>query len=178
MRFWKHVHLDGFDTMRAELLQFVHRSIDVRTCRFWNELDMDKLNAAVPELNRSIKNSLGTEPWMISAIVLKRSQSHLHVDHVFNQRGHQARLNLPLLNCENSQTVFYDVRGEPPMLTTPGDQTTIWDWKGKYEALDRVVLNQPTILRVRSPHAVFSFTSEPRIAITINLEVDPASFLN
>ena len=164
--------------MKDRLLSFVYDSVDVTSCRFWNELDLKKLDEQVPELGQSVYSALGTKIWLAAVLVLRKEQTNLHTDHTLGQRGQKARLNLPLLNCEKSQTVFYDAGDQPPVAINAFDNTKVWRWGSNFPVLTRVVLSEPTILRVSALHGVHSFTTAPRIALTLNLERDAAEFLD
>ncbi len=172
MKYWKRVVVDGFEQLKPQLLHRVLEKIDIKTCPFWNKLDAHEF----PELQRVVELSLGVKPLMMTALVLRERTTNLHVDHTFGQFGHKARLNLPLLNCEKSQTVFYNVGDLPPHRVSPRDGTKTWQW-GSYPRLTSFTLTEPTVIRVSAVHAVHSFTNEPRIALTLNLDKDAVSLL-
>lgn len=172
MKYWKRVALDGFEQLKPKLLSYVFESVDVERCQFWNQLDVQ----ALPELQSMIQRTLDVQILAVAALVLRQRTSNLHIDHTRGQFGHKARLNLPLLNCEKSQTVFYDVGDTPHWKVSQGDGTKVWRW-GSYPRLTSFTLTDPTVIRVSAVHGLHSFTTEPRIALTLNLEKDAVTLL-
>ena len=90
-----------------------------------------------------------------------------------------ARINLPLLNCENTYTRFYKnvITG-----VSKNPQSGIVSYpviNTDYELADKVELTQATILKVSEAHDVqLNDTPVPRIALTLGFSPNPVFLLN
>jgi hypothetical protein len=86
-------------------------------------------------------------------------------------------LNIPLINCEKSETLFYNyINPEEPEL-----QWHAWGPKNNEIRLidrnnvvlfDRITLDKPAFLKINMPHAVHNPTNEPRIVASIRIGND------
>lgn len=109
----------------------------------------------------------------------QRPVSSIHTDGSYEI--HQARINIPLINCEFSETRYYSTKSEPKHIA--------YNQHGSYrtaeaesfqedecELQDSFTLKVPTIIRVDVPHnVVVNGWRFPRIAATIGFETDPVS---
>lgn len=177
MNYWKRVPLDSFPLIQRKALEFVRANVNLTTAPFWSPLSTTALLKQVPELGESVKKALNTRIWLATALVLQKPQSSRHVDHIVGQRNQQARLNIPLLNCEQSETNFYDVGDTKPDTQFPTG-VKHWNWEHDFPIVSQVILSEPTILRVTAVHAVRSFSDQLRLALTLNLEEDPVVHLD
>ena len=90
-----------------------------------------------------------------------------------------ARINIPLLNCNNSYTEFYE-----NVITTDwiNPDTGIISYRvanNDYKLADRVELTQATVLRVSEAHKVhIDEAVVPRIALTLGFYPNPIFLLN
>lgn len=112
----------------------------------------------------------------ITLLTIYNSQSNLHTDHTTGlNSGVNIRLNLPILNCEESLTCFYDIPEEyrDKYQMTPGG-TKYWDSNliKKIQPVSSFQLSEPTLIRTSFPHIVFCL-KVPRIAMTISFREDP-----
>ncbi len=144
-----------------------------------------KIFDMIPELAEGIANFGPVKEF--SVLVLNGDTSTLHVDHNHGyNRGVQARLNMPLLNCKGSYTAFFEMDDETfsnhsvdffgrnygGLCWTPQVRESL-------KPTTEVELIQPTILRTSAPHTVFCRTCEfPRISLTISFQEDVVKYLD
>lgn len=109
-------------------------------------------------------------------IMYTHNPGHPHKD----QTQVQARVNVPILNCENTVTEFwqYDTVNEPEVIYQANGLP--------YQSFDSVPLtlahsvtiDQPTVIRVREVHSVRMLSElRPRITMTLLLDPDPVILL-
>lgn len=106
--------------------------------------------------------------WHSTGIVVVKPNGALPI-HTDTGR-HIWSLNIPMLNCSGSSTVFYEVNAEP-VFTPPKNGTTAYN---KFPSencieIDRFTLDRPALLRVNLPHNVVNLTVAPRIALAFRL---------
>jgi hypothetical protein len=100
----------------------------------------------------------------------KDDEEHLLKDAVSTVFAPKYVLNIPLINCENSTTFFYDYI-DPNKETS---DTHIWgggcvDYSNVFE-VDKFNLNKPAFLKVDVPHAVHNPTDSLRIVCSIRVD--------
>jgi hypothetical protein len=87
------------------------------------------------------------------------------------------RINIPLLNCNGTYTMFYEnVKSKRLILPTgaPFYMTTNKD----YIEADRVEINEPTIIKVCDAHnVIMNEHSAPRITLTLACTPDAGLLL-
>jgi hypothetical protein len=82
--------------------------------------------------------------------------------------------NIPLKNCESSETLFFEFIDPTDPNRNLGQHA--WgggcvDYNNIYEA-DRFKLDRPAFLKINGPHAVHNPTQEPRIVASIRIHKD------
>jgi hypothetical protein len=74
-------------------------------------------------------------------------------------------INIPLLNCAGSATLFYKLLKKDPDIyyaaTNCGGHA-----KSSVEEVFRFELDRPAVLRINVPHAVYNPHDEPRVVAT------------
>jgi hypothetical protein len=96
------------------------------------------------------------------------SQAPIHIDHT----PYKSRLNIPIMNCQYSSTVFYQADVEE-VKQQKNDNLKYIQCVNAIE-IDRVTVDQPTILRIDHPHQVIMDEDKfPRICLTVGCYPDP-----
>jgi hypothetical protein len=91
-----------------------------------------------------------------------------------------ARVNIPILNCEDTVTSFWhaDQEEQPERIQQPNGLFFEWYDEGKLTLMATVTIDQPTIIRVREIHSVRLLSERrPRITLTLRLDPDPVHLL-
>lgn len=74
-------------------------------------------------------------------------------------------INIPLLNCEGSQTLFYKLKNDNPDVF----YTVIGCGGHAHQDVEEVFrfeLDKPAVLRINVPHGVWNPNAEPRVVAT------------
>ena len=88
----------------------------------------------------------------------------------------QLVLNIPFRNCENSETKFYRdseknkhvIIGEMLPEIAPLDEAN---------KISSYVLDRPILFETQILHAVFNYSNQPRVAISLRFEKNPVDWL-
>jgi hypothetical protein len=129
----------------------------------------------VPEIKQAF-NQIGLNP-VFAAVHTMRLQedSAPHHDRV----QPLVRINIPLINCETSETIFYEDYEKSKIFINPHNGTTayIMEDESVLTKVDSVVLDYATILRVSALHSVRIGSGSPRISLTVGFDYDGLDLL-
>ncbi len=180
MIYYKPIELDYYDIIVRKCLSYV-KTIDKAYNRMvpqasWYNLDLRTLIKECPELVVAFKK-YDLRPIM-SAIFIMYNPAHtsIHIDSFPSQ----TRINLPLLNCKNTYTNFYESKNEPIKWINPNSSVLSFNVVGDCKLIDRVELTQATIIRTKVPHSVDLPIDNPvpRITLTLGFDKDPVFLLD
>ena len=183
MQYYKFIELSNLETIQIKVLNFIkieHPEIYAKQgVSNFNHLDVNRLKTACPELEESFFQLGLTIISAATHVMNSKYQTVIHIDNV----PWQARINIPLLNCEGSRTVFYsNEQVKHDTLTMEGGKSyPITIVTNPNECIEEASyeLISPLVLRVSSPHKVFmNELTVPRIALTIGCDPDPVFMLN
>lgn len=101
-------------------------------------------------------------------VISHQNQCSVHSDSFI----HESRLNIPILNCEYSETKFYDVSKWKTCRNMLGHDVPV---ALEYVEVDSVKITEPTLLRVNKPHKVIlnKELDTPRITLSLYFDRDP-----
>ena len=134
----------------------------------WRYADKTDLFAQVPELKKLFR-PMGLTICMVAFFVSGKRSSLIHRD---ADRNANARINLPIMNCENTETRFFTTT-IPPVKRQQSNGVYYWDIdQTSCTHVDSFFLNQPVIFKINEPHQVIgeSVTSVPRVSCTIGFK--------
>ena len=180
MIYYKPIELDYYDIIVGKCLAYV-KTIDTAYNRMlprasWYDLDLRALIRECPELILAFKK-YDLRPIMAAIFIMyDRAHTSIHVD-VFPS---QTRINLPLLNCKNTYTNFYESKNEPIKWINPDSGVISFNVVGDYKLVDRVELTQATVIRTKALHSVDLPIGNPvpRITLTLGFDKDPVYLLD
>jgi len=169
-QYWKYIDIPDLTTIQDKILAFIQNSTDIMNPRsFQNPMIplTGRIIQHVPELDATFKNHFN-KMIMFAAFYVTWEPKHgaLHVDDL-TQEHNRARVNIPILNCQDTYTAFYEnVTFEREQL--PNGEVFNRVKNTDYTEMTRVELNKPALLRVEKPHAIFmNMKNTPRISLTI-----------
>jgi hypothetical protein len=169
MKLYQSIDLDHCDIIISKVKDYLEKKELINTSYTgYILLDKNELVKSCPELARSLLKVGLTILGSAIYRTTNNTQSLVHIDNV----TYECRVNIPIMNCEYSSTVFYNADIE---------NTLVQPWSNiKYikcinaVEIDRVTIDRPTILRINTPHRVEMDTNKsPRICLTIRCSPDP-----
>lgn len=168
-KYWARVYIPGWDASVEAINQAFFHTLSPSVS--WNYLPMsrffevaDKTVSAFAAAGFTIESA---------SIVQIKGRGLIHVDDVSDI---EARINIPLLNCDQSFTTFYETTDKTPVTYQTHVKFYVPD-ETKCRMVDAVVLSQPTVLRVSEPHRVICRTTAPRCSLTLRVSPDPVYLL-
>lgn len=105
-------------------------------------------------------------------ITYNKKQGDIHCDNT----DYDARINLPVLNCQGSFTEFYTV-SKSIYYTNTKYTIKIPDKESENTLIEKLELKMPTVMRVNEFHAVNTGNNVPRISLTLSFDRDPIFLL-
>jgi hypothetical protein len=164
MKYYQYLDLDYKIACEKLKLYFLEKANT--TEHFWTALDTPTILKMIPEIQYMF-NPLKINVKQISLIksVGTSINNGIHRDHTTCN----VRVNLPIMNCEESFTNFYSSSAEPTKVFSrtngvPYYQLNLSDCK----LIDSMCLHMPAALRVREPHQVVANKQcLPRVSCTI-----------
>lgn len=184
MEYYKTLELGNFEEYGKDFLKYYNENTTnfVPKNSFWNPLKPECMSHCLDNNKEFAEGISRFGEIRQLAVLILYSDGSLHIDADY-QRGVMARLNIPLLNCNESITAFYDpikMKLYPNRLDAKSGTVT---WPAKLrkiiKPIDQIELIQPTILRTSSPHTVFCNSCEvPRISLTVSFRKDLNEYLD
>jgi hypothetical protein len=180
MIYYKPIELDYYDIIVRKCLAYV-KTFDKAYNRMlprasWYDLNLTTLIKECPELMLAFKK-YDLKPIMAAIYIMYNSaHTSIHVDAFPSQ----ARINLPLLNCKNTYTNFYESKNEPIKWINPDSGVISYNVVGDHILVDRVEIMQSTIIRTKVLHSVDLPINNPvpRITLTLGFDKDPVFLLD
>ena len=169
MEYYKKINIDWYDDIVSKITTYLKSKgfID-NACTGFVPLDTAEVIANCPELEFSL-SKIGLSIRSIGIYsTTPNSRAPIHIDHTI----YKSRLNIPILNCQYSSTVFYTAEIEQVKQQRNNNLKYIQCINAV--EVDRVTVDQPTILRIDHPHQVImDETRSPRICLTVGCYPDP-----
>ena len=141
----------------------------------WYNLNLEILKEVCPELELAFKKYELIPNMSAVYVMYNTTHTSIHIDGF----SPQARINLPLLNCKNTYTNFYESKAEPIKWINPASGIASYNVAGDYKLVDRVEIKQATIIRTNVFHSVALPIGNPvpRITLTLGFNKDPIFLL-
>lgn len=169
MEYYKKINIDKYDVIVSKIKLYLESKELVNTIHAgFVQLQISEVVRNCVELPVSLR-TVGLKIKSIGIYhTTHNNQSPIHIDHTV----YKSRLNIPIMNCEYSSTVFYNAEIEQINQQKNSDIKYIRCVNAV--EVDRVTVDQPTILRIDHPHQVVMDESKsPRICLTIGCDLDP-----
>lgn len=178
MNYWKYVEVEGWEQNAKKIFDYSNLKPDSEVFR--TQLEIDQLREKVPSFFTSLEKFGKVN--QILVLIMTNKTTSLHNDALYS--GHnksirnEARLQIPVLNAEYSETFFYDIFNEPSVINPKGSSFRVWPNAilNTKQPVASTVIDQPTILRITEPHYVIC-KRLPRIVLSIGITNDIVSHL-
>jgi hypothetical protein len=177
MIYYKELDIPNFELIVEKTRQFIVTETTLASTRVfaaWHFLNFQNYVNAVPEILTAF-SEYGITPIRVAAFVTHTSADAApHTDDCLEY----ARINLPIMNCEGTQTNFFEdttsVRVTNPRTNISHNEIT-----GPLHKIDSFEIKKATVMRVRAVHSVTmnQHNPVPRITLTIKFDKDPVFLL-
>jgi len=147
---------------------------------FWNILNRQDHAICYNALD-PVFQAAGFNLLRISFLIVNQPRIDIHQDTDFinGYPDRLARINIPIINCEHSETRFYSpIEWAPVDMELPNGIKYTYHEDKNCKLESSMSLTEPTILRVRELHNVNAKAgSYPRLALTCAVDPDPVYLL-
>jgi hypothetical protein len=176
MKYYKKLDLE-FETVAKKTLAYVIANKD-KVKSFWTNVNFEEFSTHVPEI-KTMFAPLNITPIRVS-IVSTLSEVAIHRDNHIegNIPTPQARINIPILNCHESETRFWSTTAEPKLVFLDNGTPYLYLETADCKLEDVLQLDRATVLRVIEPHSVHPGPKSPRVSLTIQFKEDIEYLLN
>jgi hypothetical protein len=167
MKYWKRIKMKDLETIQHKSLKYIKNNRDKFVDAPFSPINFKSFVEAVPEFMSAFEEYDITPVQVSAYIMYSNSDGAAHKDYLTDS----ARINIPIINCENSWTNFYKlvVPGtEPKVVVNSKGQPYISYSPEDIVLEDRVQIIEPTIIRPLEIHSIeMDDTRVPRITLTV-----------
>lgn len=175
MNYFKEIDIDC-NGVSLEILNFIRSKEKNYIKGFWTNVDTVEILENIPQI-QNLFNHLNITIKKISFVTTSQKIGIIHIDDV--DTAPNARINLPILNCENTETVFYTSIYPPELMKLPSGIIYYGLDEKHCQRVDSFTLKKPTVIRPKELHQVILHSdSIPRISCTIEFYEDIENLLH
>jgi hypothetical protein len=171
MKYYKYLDLD-YELVCEKIRQYLGN--DLPTV-FWTRIDKDDILTKIPELQEMF-DPFGIHIHKIAIITAWFHQPGIiHID----AGETKVRINLPILNCKDTVTNFYQTNSTPIESLLPNSVPYCRLDPSQCKLVDSFRLTKPAAIRIGAPHRVHVLSGPvPRISCTIEFKENIEYFLD
>jgi len=170
---WPHI-----EEIQSTLVPYILEQIDGIDEKFlFNKFSQEQkqnIYRVAPRFRETINTVIGDSILDIKAIYIDetfRTRNVAHVDDEEKTAETYYRLNWPILNSDNHETVYFRADSEPVWEETGGGTGAFTYDEANIERVDSFILDSPTLMNVLEIHGMYPIdTRFPRIILTIDFE--------
>jgi hypothetical protein len=179
MRYYKKIDIDYYDEIINDTLIYlkeqkpdIYNRIIPAT---YYVLDLEEFKRYCPKLDLAFAKYNLTCNYAVAFVMRDTSDVKVHIDTYWDS----ARINLPILNTQNTFTRFFE-GGKFSEVTNPLTNITALRLSSVtgLKIVDKVEIDKATVMRVNVPHDILKLNKEiPRITLTLGFDKDPVFLL-
>lgn len=183
MKYWKKIKLSNLDIIQKKAHDFFqsekeklgdnHMALKTMVPVFL--FDHANFRQMCPEIDQAFSELGFNIKFIIAYIMFSDYEGAIHID----SGSDRARVNIPILNCNDSKTGFYDnVKLNQEIFPNGAVFYSVSNLD--YTLVDEVTVDEPTVLRISKPHGIKLGASQevPRITLSVGLDPDPVILLD
>jgi hypothetical protein len=173
--YYQKIEIDHLDIIKVKCLEYVKTQTDIyyqRPLGAYRNLNFVELTTRCPELLTAFNRYNIVCTYAAAFVTYRNAAVIVHID----AGNDQARINIPLENCKNTFTEFYE-KGYSVPYSNPITGTTATKILGA-QLIDKVEIDQATVIRIKAPHSVtMDEKFVPRVTLTLGFDRDPVFLL-
>lgn len=169
--FYSLFNVPNLEQIQKEFLPL--RAYYIDKISVFNPLSRSELEEKVPAFSNFLKQIDLYDRWITTSMcTIPPGQNYpLHIDSL-NNTGRFVALNIPIINCENTYTTWYDAEVKELIwdklhghIDSTYDEACHCDWDTSKE-IKRVESKDPMLINVSIPHSVFNPTDKFRFLVS------------
>ena len=179
MRYYKKIEIDYYDEIVADTLSYLQNQkpdiYNKTISASFFILDLDEFKKYCPKLDMGFSRYNLVCNFAVAFVMNKTSDVQIHID----SGKTEARINIPIINTENTFTRFYTGGSYKKHNNSKTNVTAkVLSNIQNLKLVDSVEIIQPTVLRVNEPHNVLKNNDKfPRITLSLGFDIDPIFLL-
>jgi hypothetical protein len=167
MKYYKYLDIDC-SKVSPKLAQYIldnsESILESHQNSAWKSVDTQDVLDKVSELDKMV-SPLGITIKYLAFFVTNTQYGTIHIDHDMQSN---CRINIPVMNCENSETRFFTVSEEPVKVLQKNGIPLLKLNPLACLQVDKFELTRPVVFRNDQPHQVVSYNEiQPRVSCTI-----------
>ena len=166
MLYYKRLENINWKPVQEKVLNYINNfsHLYLKQNLFYLKTDTQHVIDHVPEIVELFR-SMNLTIKQISFVVLYQQKLNIHIDNT----DEVARINIPILNCNGTETRFYRARKTPTLLFKHNNVSYYPLTEENCDLVDVVEIDVPTIIRIKEPHGVFvNHDKYPRITCIVS----------
>ena len=172
MEYYRYLDIDC-STVGPKLVKYVYANyaslFNDQYSSSWKAVNTEDVLAKVPELIEMVA-PLNLTIRYLAFFITEKQNNTIHTD---ADTQSDCRINIPVLNCEKSETRFFTITEEPVMAKQDNGIPFLMINPLACTQVDKFELTRPVVFRNNQPHQVVSFNEvQPRISCTIGFHED------
>jgi|APFre7841882654_1041346.scaffolds.fasta_scaffold315291_1 hypothetical protein len=172
MKYYKYLDIDCSE-VSPKLVKYIYDNSELilhsQQSSAWKAVDTKDVLIKVPELMEMVK-PLDITIKYLAFFITEMQYGTIHIDH---DTQSNCRINIPVLNCDNTETRFFTISEEPVKVLQKNGIPLLKINPLACTQVDKLELTRPVVFRNNQPHQVVSFNkSQPRISCTIGFYED------
>jgi hypothetical protein len=167
MKYYNYLDIDC-SKASPKLAQYVYENsesiLELQKNSAWKSVDTQDVLDKVPELIEMVK-PLDITIKYLAFFITDMTYGTIHID---SDKQSTSRINIPVLNCDKSETRFFIMSEEPIKVLQKNGISLIKLNPAACTQVDKFELTRPVVFRNDQPHQVVSYNEiQPRISCTI-----------
>jgi hypothetical protein len=171
MNYSRSIDIPGWEQISEKYKDWIEYSHQGLNSKYIEKTDYEFLESIIcPAINTGLRHSIA---FGIMFFVRPNVSRGLHVDYnnkeVWDTTQNWA-LNIPIVNCDNSQMEWYDGDYTEETITRPnGIISNKLTWNSDPVLVESCVINKPTLVHVDMPHDVKNFGTDHRVLLSLRI---------
>lgn len=167
MKYYNYLDIDC-SKASPKLAQYVYENseliLELQKNSAWKSVDTQDVLGKVPELIEMVK-PLNITIKYLAFFITDMPYGTIHID---SDRQSKCRINIPVVNCDDSETRFFIMSEEPIKVLQKNGISLLKLNPAACTQVDKFELTRPVVFRNDQPHQVVSYNEiQPRISCTI-----------
>lgn len=167
MKYYKYLDIDC-SIVSPKLIKYVYDNSDLilesQKSSSWKSVNTQDVLNKVPELIEMF-TPLSLTIKYLAFFITDIPYGTIHIDH---DTQSNCRINIPVLNCDSSETRFFTISEEPVKVLQKNGIPLLKLNPLACTQVDKFELTKPVVFRNNQPHQVVSYNeNQPRISCTI-----------
>jgi len=181
MKYYKKIDVDHLDEIASDTLTYLkEHKPDIynrKSDSTFYILDADEFKQHCSKLDLGFKRYNLICNYVAVCVMYNNSHSCIHTD---TYAHGDTRINLPILNSIGTTTMFFSGgRFTETVNQKTGLKFVRLTSYDSLQLVDKVEIDQPTVIRVNEPHTVImNKNNAPRITLTLGFNIDPVFLLD